>query len=96
MGWRDVAEVGGDAYYYHASANLLADGHGFVHPLAWDEGVRVAGADHPPGYVVALSVPSLLGLDSIRAHHLTSCLIGAGTIVLVGLVGRRLAGARPS
>jgi 4-amino-4-deoxy-L-arabinose transferase-like glycosyltransferase len=94
MGWKDVDSFEGDPYYYHAAANLLADGEGFVHPYAWDEGVRVAGADHPPGYVVLLAVPSLLGFDSVRAHQITSCLVGAGTILLIGLVGRRLAGDR--
>jgi 4-amino-4-deoxy-L-arabinose transferase-like glycosyltransferase len=94
LGWHDLDSVGGDAYYYHHGANLLADGEGFVHPFAFDDGVRIAGADHPPGYVVVLAVPSLVGLDSIRAHQLTSCLIGAGTVVLIGLVGRRIAGRR--
>jgi 4-amino-4-deoxy-L-arabinose transferase-like glycosyltransferase len=94
MGWKDVDSFEGDPYYYHAAANLLADGEGFVHPYAWDEGVRVAGADHPPAYSVLLAVPSLFGFDSIRAHQIASCLVGAGTIVLVGLVGRRLAGDR--
>lgn len=94
VGWHDLDSVGGDAYYYHHGANLLADGEGFVHPFAWDDGVRIAGADHPPGYVVALAVPSLVGLDSIRAHQLASCVIGAGTVLLIGLVGRRIAGRR--
>jgi 4-amino-4-deoxy-L-arabinose transferase-like glycosyltransferase len=94
MGWRDVDTIDGDPRYYHEAANLLADGEGFVHPFAWDEGVRTPGADHPPGYVVVLAVPSLVGLDSIRAHQLASCLIGAGTVALVGLLGRRVAGRR--
>jgi 4-amino-4-deoxy-L-arabinose transferase-like glycosyltransferase len=94
VGWHAFDEVGGDAYYYHRGANLLADGKGFVHPFAYDEGVTIAGADHPPGYMVVLAVPSLVGLDSIRAHQIASCVIGAGTIVLIGLVGRRIAGRR--
>jgi 4-amino-4-deoxy-L-arabinose transferase-like glycosyltransferase len=110
VGWRDVDEVGefsyelgahqlepgdaGDDYYYHVGANLLADGQGFVHPFAWGDGVRVPGADHPPGYVMVLAVPSLLGFDSVRAHQLTTVLIGVGTIALIALVARRLAGRR--
>lgn len=94
MGWRDVDTIDGDPRYYHEGANLLADGEGFVHPFAWDEGVRAPGADHPPGYVVILAVPSLVGLDSIRAHQLTSCVIGAGTVALIGLLARRVAGLR--
>lgn len=92
LGWRDVPTIEGDARYYHDGANLLADGEGFVHPYAWRDGVRVAGADHPPAYIVVLAVPSLLGLDSIRDHMLASCLIGTGTVALIGLLGRRIAG----
>jgi 4-amino-4-deoxy-L-arabinose transferase-like glycosyltransferase len=92
VGWRDVDAIQGDPRYYHEAANLLAEGEGFIHPFAYDEGIRVPGADHPPGYAVVLAVPSLVGLDSIRAHQLASCLIGTGTIALVGLLARRLGG----
>jgi 4-amino-4-deoxy-L-arabinose transferase-like glycosyltransferase len=94
LGWRDVPSIEGDARYYHDGANLLADGEGFVHPYAWRDGVRIAGADHPPAYIVVLALPSLLGLDSIRDHMLASCLIGTGTVALVGLLGRRIGGDR--
>jgi hypothetical protein len=86
--------VAGDAYYYHQAANLLADGEGFPHPYFWDEGIRAPGADHPPGYQVVLAVPSLLGFDTIRAHQVFTCLIGAATIVLVAIAGRQVAGPR--
>ncbi|HMG40428.1 MAG TPA: hypothetical protein VK611_03835, partial [Acidimicrobiales bacterium] len=76
LGWRDVPSIEGDARYYHDGANLLADGEGFVHPYAWRDGVRIAGADHPPAYIVVLALPSLLGFDGIRDHMLASCLIG--------------------
>jgi len=94
LGWRDVPSIEGDARYYHDGANLLADGEGFVHPYAWRDGVRIAGADHPPAYIVVLALPSLLGFDSIRDHMLASCLIGTGTVALVGLLGRRIGGDR--
>src|SRR5206468_2626985 len=92
LGWRDVPSVGGDAAYYHEGANHLANGHGFVQPDAWRDGASIPGADHPPGYVIVLAIPSLLGLDTIRAHMLTSCLIGTGTVALIGLLGRRIGG----
>ncbi|HMG41463.1 MAG TPA: glycosyltransferase family 39 protein, partial [Acidimicrobiales bacterium] len=63
-----------------------------VHPYAWRDGVRIAGADHPPAYIVVLALPSLLGFDGIRDHMLASCLIGTGTVALIGLLGRRIAG----
>jgi hypothetical protein len=93
-GWQHVDSFGGDAYYYHRAANLLADGKGFVHPYAYDHGVSIPGADHPPGYVIALALPSLVGLDTILAHQLFSCVLGTITVLLIGLAGRRIAGCR--
>lgn len=94
LGWKQVDEIGGDAYYYHRSAQLLADGEGFVHPYFFDQGVRAPGADHPPGYTVVLAVPSLLGFDTILSHQLTTCLIGTGAVALLAVAGRRMAGPR--
>jgi hypothetical protein len=94
FGWQHLDTVAGDAYYYHHGANLLAEGHGFVHPYAWDDGVSMPGADHPPGYILALAVPSLVGLTKIIDHQIFSCLIGTGTVLLVGMAGRRIAGGR--
>lgn len=94
LGWQDVDSFGGDPRYYHEAANLLASGHGFLHPFARELGVDLPGADHPPGYVVLLAIPSALGLGTVTAHQVTSCIVGAVTVWLVGLLGRRLAGPR--
>jgi hypothetical protein len=90
----ELDDIGGDARYYHEAANLLADGDGFIHPFYLDDGRRVPGADHPPAYQVALALPSLLGLDSVRDHQLFSALLGTVTVGLVGLAGRQIAGRR--
>ncbi|HEY8523424.1 MAG TPA: glycosyltransferase family 39 protein [Acidimicrobiales bacterium] len=96
LGWQQIAddELGGDAFYYHAAANLLADGEGFVHPFFWEEGIRAPGADHPPAYQVVLALPSLLGFDSVRDHQVFSCLLGTVTVGLAGVAGRQIAGRR--
>lgn len=88
-------EVGGDAYYFHNQANLIADGHGFINPLvhAYAD-VERAAADHPPLYSAYLAVWSLLGVRSPLGHMLASALLGTATVVLVGLAGRRLGGPR--
>lgn len=85
----------GDGGYYHHAANLLADGHGFIQPdlLALMKGVHPA-ADHPPGYIVALAVPSAVGLHSVFSHRVWSSLLGTVTVVVAGLLGRRVAGPR--
>jgi 4-amino-4-deoxy-L-arabinose transferase-like glycosyltransferase len=90
---RDVV-IGGDAIYYHFGANLLADGHGFIVPLDFARGLTRQAADHPPLYLLWLAFPSKLGLDTPVWHMLWSCLLGAGTIVVVGLAGREISGAR--
>src|SRR5262245_43243064 len=94
LGWKQVDTIGGDAYYYHRAANLLADGKGFVHPYAYDQGISMPGADPPPGWIIVLALPSLLGFDTILSHQLVGCLLGTATVVLIGITGRRIAGDR--
>lgn len=84
-----------DNVYYHVTANLLADGHGFANP--WEyifNGEIKPTAAHPPGFTVYLSVWSLLGLDSVSWHRLAGGLISASSVVPVGLLLRRLFGER--
>jgi 4-amino-4-deoxy-L-arabinose transferase-like glycosyltransferase len=84
----------GDAFFYHGAANLLADGKGFISPYFVQAGLHRAAAEHPPGYIVFLAIPSLLGMKSVLTHLLWSCLLGSGTVWLVGLLGRAVGGAR--
>jgi 4-amino-4-deoxy-L-arabinose transferase-like glycosyltransferase len=41
-----------------------------------------------------LAVPSFIGLDTELAHLLWSCVLGAASVVLLGLLGRKIAGPR--
>ncbi|MDP9331734.1 MAG: glycosyltransferase family 39 protein [Actinomycetota bacterium] len=84
----------GDAFFYHGAANLLAEGKGFISPYFVGSGLHRAAAEHPPLYIVFLAIPSLLGMKSVLAHLLWSCLLGSGTVWLVGLLGRAVGGAR--
>lgn len=88
--------TGGDPFYYHAQANLLADGHGFADPFAWQAlHTRIRPtAQHPPLYSIALAIVSWFGGQSYMAHKVASCVIGAGTVLVIGLVGRRIGGPR--
>lgn len=87
--------VGGDSRYYHEGANLLAEGKGFIDPYQYlDAGRAVPAADHPPLYIVYLALFSLVGLTSATAHMLASALAGVATVVVIGLLGRELGGAR--
>lgn len=93
--WRRGLPVGGDSRYYHEGANLLADGRGFIEPYLYlDAGKAVQAADHPPLYIAYLAIFSVVGLTSATAHLVASALVGVVTVVIVGLVGREIAGRR--
>lgn len=89
---RQYVDFGGDAGFYHLGANLLADGKGFISPF-FPHQARQA-ADHPPLYIVWLTIPSLLGLRTVLAHLVWSAVLGTGTIALIGLTGREIGGPR--
>jgi 4-amino-4-deoxy-L-arabinose transferase-like glycosyltransferase len=92
--YRRDFDPGGDAYFYHAGANLLAEGKGFLQPQFYALGIHRQAAEHPPLYIVYLAIPSLLGMKSVLTHLLWSCVLGAGTVWLVGLIGRAVGGSR--
>jgi hypothetical protein len=87
---KDPSGFKGDALWYHQVANNLADGHGYVVPFR--AGDSVPTAFHLPLFPTVLAVFSLVGLDSETAHMVVGCALGALTVVLVGVIARRLAG----
>lgn len=87
--------IGGDSYFYHYGANLLVDGHGFIGPEQYLLGhFTLQSAIHPPLYLLTLAAGSVFGLRSYTAHQLLSCVIGAGTVFMVGLAAREVSGGR--
>lgn len=87
--------TGGDPFYYHVQANLLADNKGFSEPFTFTQtGRLIPTAFHPPLFSMLLAVSSLFGGTSFFAHKLAASLAGTGTVVVVGLVARQLAGNR--
>ena len=86
----------GDALEFHLQANLLADGHGYIQPFStWPPAHRPRRRDKPPLYPF-LEALSCCGGRSWGWHDLVDVLAGTGTIVVVGLVGRRVGRARAS
>jgi 4-amino-4-deoxy-L-arabinose transferase-like glycosyltransferase len=79
-----------DGAYYHLAANVLVDGRGFVNPFN-----GVPTALHPPAWPALLGLPSILGLDTLLAHQIFAGLVGAATVVAVGMAARVIAGATP-
>jgi 4-amino-4-deoxy-L-arabinose transferase-like glycosyltransferase len=87
--------TGGDPFYYHVQANLLADGHGFSEPFTFALTGRLRPtAFHPPLFSLVLSVASWFGGTSFFAHKIVASVAGTGTVVVVGLIGRTVAGRR--
>jgi 4-amino-4-deoxy-L-arabinose transferase-like glycosyltransferase len=86
-----------DATWYELSARTIAEGEGFfIDPfqVLRDPSVHEPNADHPPLTVLVLVPGALLGSGQAGelAMRGTMVLLGCATIVLVGRLGRRLAG----
>lgn len=84
-----------DALYYQLQAQSIADGHGFFHdPFPLMRGSRrvLEAADHPPLTVFVLLPAAFLLGGSELAMRLTMVAFGVGTVVLVALLAREVAG----
>jgi hypothetical protein len=76
-----------DANFFHVSAAYLANGKGYD---------TVAGsptAVHPPIFPLILAVFDLLGFRSIGAQRVLVSLVASVGVLLMGLLGRKVAGA---
>lgn len=82
--------VVGDAFNFHVVAQGIADGHGFreVPPLVGPT------AEHPPLFEVFLAFFDKLGLTGYEPQRIVISVLGTLNIVLIGLLGRAIAGAR--
>jgi 4-amino-4-deoxy-L-arabinose transferase-like glycosyltransferase len=81
--------VQGDALTFHLEGGFVADGAGF-HNIVDGQPT----AEHPPLHILAIALIDLLGGHSYLSQKLALCLVGTGTVVLVGLAGRLLGGDR--
>ena len=104
VGWKRDAEpctifppkqLCGDAVVYHEGAKLLVDGKGFIRPIDYELSGRIFhSADHPPWSMLYLSAFTLVGLGRVIEHQLACVLLGSLTVVLVGVIGRRIGSPR--
>ncbi len=93
-----------DAAYYELQARVIVDGHGYNDPFQFLPGAphrSTPAADHPPLTVFAL-IPGIwvgdgLGLSAENTQTLLRfeiALVGLGVVLLIGLLGREVAGDR--
>ena len=84
--------LAGDEPYYHATGDDVANGFGFVTGHGAD---AAPAATHPPLMPLLLALPSLLASgNSIAEQRLTLALLGVLTVVVIGMLGRSIAGPR--
>jgi 4-amino-4-deoxy-L-arabinose transferase-like glycosyltransferase len=84
-----------DSVWYQLQAGTIADGQGYVDPRTfYSFQGTVATAAYPPLWPTLLAVPAWLGVGTTRNYELTGALVGVVTVVLVGVLGRRVAGPR--
>ena len=84
----------GDAEELHGLANVIADGRGYVNPFAPPGTEAEPTAHKPPLYPLLLAGVSALGGQGWTAHQLASALMGTATVLVLGLLGLRIAGPR--
>ncbi len=82
-----------DEWFYNRQAQLFADGHWFTNPfLLYSQHRSAPTALHPPLYTVFLAIPSKLGFTTQIQNRLATAALGAITVVLIGMLARRIAG----
>jgi 4-amino-4-deoxy-L-arabinose transferase-like glycosyltransferase len=92
----------GDFVFYNQTADLIADGKGYVNPfdLAFHSSTH-ATALHPPAWPLLLSIVSAVSNEaagiartSYTDHRLAGVVLAPVLILLMGLLGRRVGGDR--
>jgi 4-amino-4-deoxy-L-arabinose transferase-like glycosyltransferase len=83
-----------DEAYYATLGRMLARGTGFVRPAEFlADGLLLPTAERPPLFPLLLGGLAELGVTGGDAR-LAGALTGGGTVAVLGLLGRELAGAR--
>lgn len=84
-----------DPRYLHEVGNLLAEGKPYIDPFTYHRtGEERPSAHKMPLFPAYLGVVSRFGLEGVESHRMAAALLGVGAVVVLGLVGRRLAGPR--
>jgi 4-amino-4-deoxy-L-arabinose transferase-like glycosyltransferase len=85
-------DLGADATWYQLQSGFISGGSGYLNPQALLEGGRVVPtAAFPPLWPGLLAIVDLAGPSSRVALQLTGACVGTTTVVLTGILGRRVA-----
>ncbi len=86
--------IGGDSFYYHYGANLLADRAraSSSRTTTSSAGWTVQAAEHPPLYIVLLGAESWIGLHTYPSTRSLTCIVDTATIFIIGYTARELFG----
>jgi hypothetical protein len=91
--WIESPNPLGDGAFWHNSANLLADGRGFLHGISYlTNGAEIQAADHPPLFIVWLAAFSVIGLDGTVAHQVATGIVAALCVPALATVGQKIGG----
>jgi 4-amino-4-deoxy-L-arabinose transferase-like glycosyltransferase len=84
-----------DPRTYHLLGVNLADGLGYIRPpqIAGVGRAHLPTAEFPPLFPALIAVATVLGARSPTTQALATCFVGTGTVVMIGLIGRRFAGS---
>lgn len=87
--------ITGDGREFHYLAKVLGSTGRYLQPYEYlFMHHTIPTAEKPPLYPGLLAIPAALGLDGVTAQQVVSCVFGAAAVVLIGLLGRAVAGAR--
>lgn len=90
----DGVEPGLDALWYLLQGSLIEGGTGYVVPTSIFEGAPVPTASFPPAYPAWQALWQAVVGGGVTSARLAGVVPGAATVVVAGLLGRRLLGAR--
>jgi 4-amino-4-deoxy-L-arabinose transferase-like glycosyltransferase len=89
VAWEDGTTLVGDPKFFQQAAASLSQGHGYAVPFL-GKGQPVPTALHPPAFPGILALFDFVKLQSDSAHRIALAFISAVSVVVMGLLGRRL------
>jgi 4-amino-4-deoxy-L-arabinose transferase-like glycosyltransferase len=83
-----------DGIWYLGQSQIISGGHGYLSPakFLFNHYEAFPTAEHPPLYPALLAAMAWLGPGSVLALQMTTAVVAAAGVPVIGLLGRRVAG----